>query len=134
MFENPRRGRQARNFGKNVPKILDLKSSSENCRWVPLLPTEGERVATLPSMFVLEMSSWLRSPLHALNSYVYFTSSRMYNEDISLCEVAAMSIFFFTLLRQGCILPPHHKVVIEWSHWWFPSPPIYMTRKSNGQS
>ena len=42
MFENPRRGRQVRNFGKNVPKILDLKLSSEqifsqNCRWVPLL-------------------------------------------------------------------------------------------------
>ena len=40
MFENPRRGRQARNFTKNVPKILDVKSSSEqifseNCRWVP---------------------------------------------------------------------------------------------------
>ena len=32
---------QARNLTKNVPKILDLKSSSEqifskNCRWVPL--------------------------------------------------------------------------------------------------
>ena len=44
MFENPRRGRQARNFTKNVPKILDLKSSSEqilskNCRWVPLFCT-----------------------------------------------------------------------------------------------
>ena len=42
MFENPRRGRQARNFTTNVPKILDLKSSSEqifskNCRWVRLL-------------------------------------------------------------------------------------------------
>ena len=41
MFENPRRGRQARNFTTNVPKILDLKSPSEqifseNCRWVPL--------------------------------------------------------------------------------------------------
>ena len=41
MLENPRRGRQARNFTTNVPKILDLKSSSEqifseNCRWVPL--------------------------------------------------------------------------------------------------
>ena len=41
MFENPRRGRQARNFTPNVMKILDLKSSSdqifsENCRWVPL--------------------------------------------------------------------------------------------------
>ena len=29
MFENPRRGRQARNFTTNVPKILGLKSSSE---------------------------------------------------------------------------------------------------------
>ena len=28
MFENPRRGGQARNFTKNVPKIVDLKSSS----------------------------------------------------------------------------------------------------------
>ena len=28
MFENPRRGRQARNFTTNVPKILDHKSSS----------------------------------------------------------------------------------------------------------
>ena len=42
MFENPRRGRQARNFTTNVPKILDLKLSSEqifseNWRWVPLI-------------------------------------------------------------------------------------------------
>ena len=29
MFENPRRGRQARSFTTNVSKILDLKSSSE---------------------------------------------------------------------------------------------------------
>ena len=41
MFENPRRGRQARNFTTNVPKILVLKWSSEpvfpeNCRSVPL--------------------------------------------------------------------------------------------------
>ena len=43
MFGNPRRGRQAGNFTRirNVPKILDLKSSSEqifskNWRWVPL--------------------------------------------------------------------------------------------------
>ena len=41
MFENPRGGRQARNFTTDVPKILDLKQSSEqifseNWRWVPL--------------------------------------------------------------------------------------------------
>ena len=46
MFENPRRGREARNFTTNVPKILDLKSSSEqifseNCRWVPLTCARG---------------------------------------------------------------------------------------------
>ena len=29
MFENTRRSRQARNFTENDPKILDLKSSSE---------------------------------------------------------------------------------------------------------
>ena len=29
MFENPRRGRKARNFTTNAPKILGLKSSSE---------------------------------------------------------------------------------------------------------
>ena len=39
MFENRRRGRQARNFA-NVPKILDLRSCydqifSDNWRWVP---------------------------------------------------------------------------------------------------
>ena len=44
MFENPRRGGQARNFTTNVPKVLllDLESFSEqifseNCRRVPLL-------------------------------------------------------------------------------------------------
>ena len=29
MFGNPRRGRQATNFTTNAPKILDLKSCSE---------------------------------------------------------------------------------------------------------
>ena len=38
MFENPRRGRQARHFTTNVPKIVDLKSSSEQdfCRKLTL--------------------------------------------------------------------------------------------------
>ena len=48
MFENPRRGRQARNFTTNVPKILDLKSSSNQifsktfC-WVPLIFVDLQR-------------------------------------------------------------------------------------------
>ena len=64
MFENPRRGRQAKNFGKNVPKILDLKSSSEqifseNCRWVPLKFLE---MATF-GLTLIELL--LYHPLHA---------------------------------------------------------------------
>ena len=45
MFENPRRGRQVINFTTNVPKILDLKSSSEEIFFrklslgAPALPT-----------------------------------------------------------------------------------------------
>ena len=49
IFENPRRDRQARNFGKNVPKILDLKSSSKqiSCRKLSLgAPVESLLVAS----------------------------------------------------------------------------------------
>ena len=58
MFENPRRGRQARNFTKNFPKILDLKSSSEqifseNCRWVPLIKYGGEFLFVHPLVVLL---------------------------------------------------------------------------------
>ena len=53
MFENLRRGGQARNFTKNVPKILDLKSSSEqiffeNWRWVPLTISFGSAHTYIP--------------------------------------------------------------------------------------
>ena len=44
-FENPRRGRQARNFSESDPKILDLKSSSEQIMFRKLslgAPVESE--------------------------------------------------------------------------------------------
>ena len=49
MFENPRRGRQARNFTTNVPKILVLKSSSEQIfsRKLPLGAPEARYLSTL---------------------------------------------------------------------------------------
>ena len=53
MFENPRRGRQARNFTTIVPKILDLKSSSEQ-------------------IFFRKLS--LGAPVEALNSCSVFNS------------------------------------------------------------
>ena len=46
MFENPRRGRKARNFTTNAPKVLDLKSSSEQIfsRKLPLGAPDVARV------------------------------------------------------------------------------------------
>ena len=49
MFENPKRSRQARNFTTNAPKILDLKSSSEQIfsRKLPLGAPDVSRRVTL---------------------------------------------------------------------------------------
>ena len=52
MFENPRRGRQARNFATNVPKIVVLKSSSEQIfsRKLPLgAPVKSRLLKQMPS-------------------------------------------------------------------------------------
>ena len=43
MFKNLRRGRQARNFKTKVPKILDLKASSEQMFSEKLKLTLGDR-------------------------------------------------------------------------------------------
>ena len=49
MFENPRRGRQARNFTTNNPKILDLKSSSEQI-FSRKLPLGAPETSVFPSL------------------------------------------------------------------------------------
>ena len=63
MFENPRRGRQARNFTTNAPKILDLKSSSEQIfsRKLPLGAPDKIGVKT-PLISGLVDSQFLRVP------------------------------------------------------------------------
>ena len=55
MFENLRSGRQARNFATNVPKILVLKSSSEQIfsRKLPLgAPEQSQRQASIDSLYL----------------------------------------------------------------------------------
>ena len=52
MFQNPRKGRQARNSTTNVPKIVDLKSSSENWRWVFMFRNDEETGAEIYTAIV----------------------------------------------------------------------------------
>ena len=60
MFENPRRGRQARNFTINAPKILDLKSSSEEIfsRKLPLGAPATLVVVTLFRAATTSFQNW----------------------------------------------------------------------------
>ena len=59
MFENPRRGRQARNFTTNVSKILDLKSSSEQIffRKLSLGAPEVYLLFTFNKVFIAQLIS-----------------------------------------------------------------------------
>ena len=53
-FKNPRRSRQARNFSENDPKILDLKSSSEQIIFRKLslgAPARNDDLKMFPDKF-----------------------------------------------------------------------------------
>ena len=89
MFENPRRGRQARNFTTNVPKILVLKSSSEQIfsRKLPL-GALVELINTYNQIRILLMSPlshWIKRRRinykwsHALLGFVLCFISVYYN-------------------------------------------------------
>ena len=60
MFENPRRGRQARNFKTNAPKILDLKSFSEQVfsRKLTLGAPDGMLTFRKDNFFPIVHDSW----------------------------------------------------------------------------
>ena len=85
MFENPRRGRQARNFTKNVPKILDLKSSSEqifseNWRWCPcsfafwtFFCFLSESIDCERKTLYFEGRTWNRGRCRDIHTYIHFT-------------------------------------------------------------
>ena len=110
MFENPRRGRQARNFTTSVPKILDLKSSSEqifseNCRWVPLTrpafpPSdrylvsnlklwETKHVINLPARLYLDRSVPKRK-LNGQNEWALFNVSNSLLRKVLLLKLCVL--------------------------------------------
>ena len=83
MFENPRRGRQSRNFTTNVSKILDLKSSPEQIFFRKL--SLGAPVFTMDFSKAFDrvkhnllIEKLTQSPLnrYIVNWYVSFLSDR----------------------------------------------------------
>ena len=67
MFENPRSSKLARNFTTNVPKILDLKSSSEQIFFRKLslgAPAKIANVSSLNECHKIDTSSRARKTEH----------------------------------------------------------------------
>ena len=77
MFENPRRGRKARNFTTNAPKILGLKSSSEQIfsRKLPL----GAPASLINGMFQINQEFHMTDSEGGtlLEDHVSFTAPRI---------------------------------------------------------
>ena len=76
MFENPGRGWQVRNFTTNVPKIIDLKSSSEHTdifRKLTLGAPDLSSSADLHEALILIGRAWhvLRNSLKKGLLYLY---------------------------------------------------------------
>ena len=99
MFENPRRGRQARNFTTNVPKILDLKSSSEkifseNCRWVPLLQLRSSSGRSHTSVNVYNFGNLFSISLSIKKSNMYnlITASHFFSAGSSPACIQVVGI------------------------------------------
>ena len=61
MFENLRRGREARHFTINVPKILDLTDIFRKLTWVPLSFNRSQRILAI-SIIVQTVAYFEASP------------------------------------------------------------------------
>ena len=76
MFKNLRRGRQARNFKTKVPKILDLKASSEQ------MFSESWRWVTLGLIGIGCLLTCLRGFMHKIANFFTTPFSRNFQQRI----------------------------------------------------
>ena len=78
-FENPRRGRQARNFSENDPKFLDLKSSSEQIIFRKLSLGAPEIILSIIPRGFATQSQFSGSDFRVLARSQYNSSLRIVN-------------------------------------------------------
>ena len=115
-FENPRRGRQARNFSENDSKILDLKSSSEQIIFPKLslgapercfLSGEKKELFAIPSFCTMQRYSslLLRHSLASPLNHSHFLSYHCYHKSsenaFSLVLVHSICIFSLSSARRA---------------------------------
>ena len=123
MFENPRRGRQARNITTNVPKILDLKSSSEQIFFRKL--SLGAPGWTIPLLLVIAYTRQLEILATALSvTHIQLQPSQLSTCYLAWCKKCLVfsdyNIYNFN--KDGILAhhPTHlcsRDVPIEWLRW-----------------
>ena len=145
MFENPRRGREARNFTTNGPKILDLKSSSEQIfyRKLPLgAPVSGQEYCTKLKWEHEELTDILISfpgnvegfitlvSSFGLSSFSFFNTSFILSLKVSSsrflgpCGIFKYYLIFFrSCIRRSCFVTfltgRHTDACQPWCHFLF---------------
>ena len=118
MFQNTRRGRQARNFTTNLPKILDLKSSSEQifpkidvgCPWLLVKAHLRPYVLSLVSHKDPKLDLYyLRHTFHLLKMSYKIITSTAFSTLTSLVKF----MFLLTLTKWWCSQYPSAKCFFE---------------------
>ena len=114
--EDPRRGRQARNLATKIPKILDLKSSSEqifskNCHWMPLTVMITQNVTLSNTKKGTEykkgtkFSSWISANRPFRN--------RALNHNYRTRSISNESVYVKFFRTHQCLSPTSIKVMLH---------------------
>ena len=102
MFENPRSGRQTRNFTTNAPKILDLKSSSEQIfsRKLPLgAPDLFATVATIARKIITQ-----EARTHHVNIWRRFSLKTLANKSLLMKSITGCPFWDYGFSPLGTLL------------------------------
>ena len=120
MFENPRRGRQARNFTQNVPKILDLKSSrSRYDFWPNCTPLSPNTIIYHGNVSLRILSFCIFNfliPIYLMEKWPWQMARPMFSKDMT--AYALGYTFFFTLI-WSLIVPRPLESGYFWNHLLF---------------
>ena len=92
MFQKPRRGRQARNFTTNVPKLLDFKSSSEQIfseNWFRTSVDSIPNDVFLPTWNTASCAKMLASPIPRHEILAFFWILHYISVKTQIAEISS---------------------------------------------
>ena len=98
MFENLRRGRQERNFTTNNPKILDLKSSSEQI-FSRKLPLGAPEIQAIQLIYTLKFCTYnvalmIQRKTILISLYLFLKTAALHVRHLSCERILNRNLFY----------------------------------------